>query len=134
MLHTYWQIGHIIVEYEQNGEQKAQYGTKLLVELSKRLTKEIGESFSRSNLYNMREFYSLYPIFLAVPRKLTWTHYAELLSVKDNNARSFYDKEMVIQRYLPYKHFFSLYTPENLLKILKKLSIKLVKFTLCNLL
>ena len=57
MLHTYWQIGHIIVEHEQNGELKAQYGTKLLVELSKRLTKEIGKGYSRSNLYSMREFY-----------------------------------------------------------------------------
>ena len=95
MLHTYWQIGHIIVEYEQNGELKAQYGTKLLVELSKRLTKEIGKGYSRSNLYNMREFYSLYPIFQTLSGKLSWSHYIELLSVKDNDARSFYENESV---------------------------------------
>ena len=56
MLNAYWQIGHLIVEHEQYGEIKAQYGSKLLVELSKQLSNELGRGYSRSNLYNMREF------------------------------------------------------------------------------
>ena len=53
MLVTYWRVGQTIVEHEQNGSLKAQYGKKLLPELAKRLTKEQGKGFSRSNLYNM---------------------------------------------------------------------------------
>jgi len=63
MLITYWQIGRIIVEREQNGNLKAQYGKKLLPELSKRLTKELGRGYSRSNLQNMRLLYHGIPKF-----------------------------------------------------------------------
>jgi hypothetical protein len=62
MLQAYWDIGKIIVENEQSGEIKAQYGQQLLTELSKELTKSIGRGFSKSNLYNMRNFYLEYPI------------------------------------------------------------------------
>ena len=95
MLDTYWQVGRIIVEREQNGELKAQYGAKLLTELSKRLSKELGRGYSRSNLYNMRELYMQYPIFQTPSGKLTWSHYLELLSIKDKDARSFYEQECV---------------------------------------
>jgi len=95
MLNTYWQIGRIIVEREQNGSLKAQYGTKLLPELSKRLTKELGKGYSLSNLYNMRELYLQYPIFQTTSGKLTWSHYLELLAVQDKNARSFYEQECI---------------------------------------
>ena len=57
MLQAYWDIGQIIVEHEQDGEIKAHYGQQLLTELSKELTKSIGRGFSKSNLYNMRNFY-----------------------------------------------------------------------------
>jgi len=96
MLVTYWQIGRIIVEREQNGSLKAQYGKKLLSELSKRLTKELGKGYSRSNLQNMRLLYHAYlEICQTVSGKLTWSHYLELLAVQDKDARAFYEKECV---------------------------------------
>jgi len=93
MLNTYWQIGRTIVEREQNGNLKAEYGKKLLPELSKRLTAELGRGYSRSNLYNMRELYLRYPIIQMSSGKLSWSHYLELLSVHDKDARSFYEQE-----------------------------------------
>jgi hypothetical protein len=63
MITTYWQLGKCIVENEQNGEIKAQYGQKVLMALSKRLTSELGKGYSKSNLYNMRDFYIIYPYF-----------------------------------------------------------------------
>jgi len=60
---TYWEIGHVIVDYEQNGNVRAQYGAQLLAELSKELTRELGKGFSRSNLQNMRNLFLFYPDF-----------------------------------------------------------------------
>jgi predicted nuclease of restriction endonuclease-like (RecB) superfamily len=95
MLQAYWDIGRIIVEYEQDGEIKAQYGQQLLTELSKELTKSIGRGFSKSNLYNMRNFYLEYQIFQTVSGKLTWSHYCELLGIADKNEREFYQNECI---------------------------------------
>ena len=61
IVHTYWEIGRLIVEEEQKGEEKADYGTALIVELSKDLTKRYGKGFSKSNLFLMRKFYFTYP-------------------------------------------------------------------------
>ena len=63
--------------------------------LSKRLTKEYGKGFSRSNLQNMRNFYLFYPICQTVSGKLSWSHYCELLSISDEHKRSFYEKETI---------------------------------------
>jgi len=93
MLRSYWEIGKRIVEREQNGELKAEYGKRLLTELSKRLTTELGKGYSRSNLYNMREVYLTYPTFQMPSGKLSWSHYIELMTVKDLHARSFYEQE-----------------------------------------
>jgi len=93
MLQAYWDIGRIIVENEQDGDIKAQYGQQLLTELSKELTKSIGRGFSKSNLYNMRNFYLEYPIFQTLSGKLTWSHYCELLGISDKNEREFYQNE-----------------------------------------
>lgn len=95
LLLTYWNIGKIIVEYEQEGNLKADYGKKLITSLSKVLSREIGAGFSKSNLFNMRALYLSYPIFQTVSGKLTWSHYCELLSVSDKDARSFYEKEAI---------------------------------------
>jgi predicted nuclease of restriction endonuclease-like (RecB) superfamily len=99
MLNTYWQIGRTIVKREQNGNLKAQYGKKLLLELSKRLTKELGKGYSRSNLYNMRELYLQYPKIQTASGKLTYSHYLELLSVQDKDARAFYEQECINSRW-----------------------------------
>lgn len=95
LLKTYWNIGRIIVEHEQDGALRAQYGKRLLSELSKELTRELGRGFSKSNLFNMRSFYISYPDFPDASGKLTWSHYCELLSVSDQAARDFYEKESV---------------------------------------
>ena len=62
LVQTYWKIGKIIIEDEQKKNERAEYGKKLLKELSKKLTEEYGKGFSRSNLQNMRQFYLKYPI------------------------------------------------------------------------
>jgi predicted nuclease of restriction endonuclease-like (RecB) superfamily len=105
LLKAYWEIGRLIVEHEQEGEIKARYGQSLLTELSKRLTRTLGRGYSRSNLHNMRSFYLTYQIcqiasgesqIIQTPSgKLTWSHYIELLSVQDKDARSFYEQECI---------------------------------------
>ena len=95
LVQTYWEIGRIIVEDEQGNLERAEYGKKLIADLSKRLTKEYGKGFSRANLQNMRSFYLLYPICQTLSGKLSWSHYCELLSVSDEKERNFYEKETV---------------------------------------
>ena len=95
LVKTYWEIGRIIVEDEQGHSDRAGYGKSLILDLSKKLTKEYGKGFSRSNLQNMRSFYLSYPICQTLSGKLSWSHYLELLSIEDKSKRSFYEKETV---------------------------------------
>lgn len=95
LIQTYWEIGRIIVEEEQGNSDRAEYGKQLVTDLSKRLTKEYGKGFSKSNLFNMRNFYLSFPIFQTLSGKLSWSHYCELLSISDDNKRSFYEKETI---------------------------------------
>ena len=95
LIATYWKIGEIIVRYEQNDQIRARYGEKTLLILSKELTRELGKGFSRSNIYNMRQFYLCYPIFQTVSGKLSWSHYCELLSISDKDKRCFYENECI---------------------------------------
>ena len=95
MLEAYWNVGRIIVENEQNGNYKAEYGKQLIKDLSKELRKVLGNGFSVSNLFNMRRFYITYPKFQTLSGKLSWSHYCELLSINDDSKRSFYEKECV---------------------------------------
>lgn len=95
LLKANWEIGKYIVEYEQHGNEKAEYGSSLLTNLSKDLKTRFGKGFSKSNIYLMRQFYLKYPIFQSLTGKLTWTHYAELLGVSDDHARGFYEKQVV---------------------------------------
>ena len=96
LIQTYWEIGRIIVEDEQGNSDRAEYGKQLITDLSKRLTKEYGKGFSRSNLQNMRNFYLSYPICQTLSGKLSWSHYCELLSISDDKKRSFYEKETIL--------------------------------------
>jgi predicted nuclease of restriction endonuclease-like (RecB) superfamily len=93
LLHTYWEIGKIIVEVEQHGEKKAEYGKSVIRSLSKNLTQDLGKGFSVSNLFNMRNFYLVYQTFQTVSGKLSWSHYCELIAISDADARSFYEQE-----------------------------------------
>ena len=99
MLDTYWKIGKNIVEFEQKGELKAEYGKKLLINLSKDLSIKYGKGFSRSNLQYMRLFYLHYPIRQTVSGKLSWSHYVELLSINDDLERKFYQKQAEIENW-----------------------------------
>ena len=77
LLTTYWNIGRIIVEYEQQNQIRADYGKQTLRELSKELTREFGKGFSVSNLQFMRRFYQSYQIQQTVSVKLSWSHYIQ---------------------------------------------------------
>ncbi len=95
LLSTYWNVGRIIVEHEQNSQERAAYGKQTLKALSKELTKEFGKGFSVSNIQFMRRFYQTYQIQQTVSVKLSWSHYCELLTISDHNKRSFYEKEAI---------------------------------------
>lgn len=95
LVETYWNIGKRIVEYEQKGGEKAEYGSRLLTKLSKDLRMKYGKGFSKSNVYLMRLLYIKYPKFQTLSGKLTWSHYVELLSITDDLARSFYEKQCI---------------------------------------
>lgn len=92
MVNYYWNVGKMIVEEEQGGDITPEYGRKLYIELSKRLTKKMGKGYSRSNLFNMRNFYITYPI-VQTSGQLSWSHYCELIGIKDENERKFYEIE-----------------------------------------
>lgn len=93
MVESYWLIGQSIVEYEQHGEQRAEYGKGVLKELAERLSKEFGKGFDESNLRYMRLFYKVFPIRDTLRHELTWSHYRRLLSVENETARTWYMNE-----------------------------------------
>ena len=95
MVEAYWNIGKLIIEGEQKGKQKADYGAYLLKDLSDRLTGDFGDGFSEQSLRNMRQFYTLFPIRSALRSELSWTHYKSLVHVENKKARDFYAKEAV---------------------------------------
>ena len=90
LLMANWHTGQYIVEFEQGGKAKAEYGKQLLVNLSKDLTLRNGRGFSRSNLTYMRKFYLAFPKCETVSHKLTWSHYFELLKCDDQMELQFY--------------------------------------------
>ena len=96
LLQAYWNIGRLIIEYEQDNNIRAEYGKQTLKEISKTLTKKIGRGFSVSNLQFMRRFFQKYKmeqIQQTASVKLSWSHYCELLTITDDKERSFYEKE-----------------------------------------
>jgi predicted nuclease of restriction endonuclease-like (RecB) superfamily len=97
-LMTNWEIGRHIVEYEQKGSDRAQYGAKLLGQISKDLTLRHGKGFGQSNVYYMRQFYLRFQNF-QTSGKLEWGHYCELLSLEDELERSFYLKQCELERW-----------------------------------
>ena len=95
MVQAYWQIGSIIVEHEQNGSLRADYGKNMLQEISVKLQQEFGSGFSVRNLQQMKKFYALFPNTNALRSQLTWTHYRLLLRVENETARNWYMEECV---------------------------------------
>ena len=92
---AYWQVGKYIVEYEQQGKGRAEYGKGVIKNLSTRLMKEYGSGFTATNLKIMRQFYLYYPKGHALRDQLSWTHWRALLTVQDETARNYYLQECV---------------------------------------
>jgi hypothetical protein len=90
MVQAYWQIGRLIVEEEQSGKERADYGRYLIRELSKKLSSDFGKGFDERNLWYMRSFYTTFPNVNALRSELTWTHYRILLRIENHDARNFY--------------------------------------------
>jgi predicted nuclease of restriction endonuclease-like (RecB) superfamily len=97
MVHTYFEIGRMIVEDEQQGNERAAYGKQVLKELSKQLMSDFGKGFSVDNLQNMRQFYLAYSIYETTSRKfeLSWSHYLKLMRIKNEQERNFYEMECI---------------------------------------
>lgn len=93
MVEAYWKIGRRIVEEEQSGRERAEYGKEIIKNLSKELTEEFGKGFGERNIRNIRQFYILfsdYEKWKSLISKLTWTHIQKVLRVSDEKARIFY--------------------------------------------
>jgi predicted nuclease of restriction endonuclease-like (RecB) superfamily len=96
---TYWEIGRHVVEFEQGGAERAEYGKGLLKEISGYLTREFGRGFDVRNLRYMRSFYKAYPNWNAVRSELSWTHYRSLVRVDNPEARTWYLNEAISQNW-----------------------------------
>lgn len=96
---TCWEVGRHIVEFEQGGAARAQYGANLVPQLAERLTTEFGRGFDASNLHKMRQFYTSFPILDALRPELSWTHYRTLLRIEDDHARVWYMQEAAGQNW-----------------------------------
>lgn len=99
LVRTYWEVGKRIVEFEQKGQEKAEYGSALLDTLSRDLKVQYGKGFSRSNLIYMRLFYLKYPKSETLSHQLSWSHYFELLKIENDVERSFYEKQCIIEKW-----------------------------------
>ncbi|WP_018918460.1 PDDEXK nuclease domain-containing protein [Vreelandella zhanjiangensis] len=97
MVQSYWEIGRLIIEHEQQGNSRAEYGKQQLQQLSKQLTERLGKGFDVRNLRNMRQFYQNYSKRNAVRTELSWTHYRTLLRVENAQARDWYLQETINQ-------------------------------------
>lgn len=93
MLTTYWTIGQYIVEFEQQGNERAEYGSDLINRLSRDLTERYGKGFSKSNLLYIRKLYTAFPISETVSHLLTWSHYFEILKLDDSLEMNFYIRQ-----------------------------------------
>lgn len=93
IVETNWNIGRYIVEYEQAGHEKAEYGSETLKRLSHDLIERYGKGFGMSNVNKMRKLYLTFPILQTLSAKLSWSHYVELLKINDPQERSFYMHE-----------------------------------------
>lgn len=97
MVLTYFEIGKMLVEEEQSGKERADYGKFLILDISKKLTEHFGKGFSETNLKQMRQFYLTYSKSqtLSDEFKLSWSHYLKLMRIEDGNERKFYEIESI---------------------------------------
>lgn len=99
MVASYWEIGRLIVEHEQQGQARTIYGQRQLAELSIRLTDLFGKGFDVSNLRNMRRFHLAFPIRETVSPEFSWSHYNVLTKVENPSARQWYLREAIDQNW-----------------------------------
>ena len=99
LVQTYWHIGQHIVEFEQKGNEKAEYGSQLLDTLSKDLTQSYGKGFSRSNIFQIRQFYVKFQNIQTLSGQLTWSHYTEILKSSNDLELGFYSKQCQHERW-----------------------------------
>ena len=99
LLETYWKIGQHIVEFEQGGNARAEYGKALINNLAKDLSLLHGKGFSASNIKRFRQFYLAYPIGATVSHQLSWSHVVEFLKIDDPLERSFYEKQTQLENW-----------------------------------
>ncbi|MBE8725570.1 PDDEXK nuclease domain-containing protein [Flavobacterium hungaricum] len=95
LLETYWEIGRVIIEDEQKGKDRADYGKATLKNLANQLTFEFGKGFDERNLNNMRAFYKTFPIWNALRTELSWTHYRLLSRLNSDEKINYYLNESV---------------------------------------
>ena len=95
LVRTYWSTGRYIVEYEQNGEDRAKYGANLMGNLVRDLRARYGRGFSKTNLIYMRKFYLVFRKSQTVSDLLSWSHYMELLRITDSMEMQFYCAECI---------------------------------------
>ena len=113
MVYAYYEVGRIVVDEEQSGSERAEYGKQVVAQVSARLTEEFGRGFSMTNIEQMRKFYRVYA-YDEIPQKLSeefgsalpavasgrkfllsWSHYLKLMRIEDANKRHFYEIEAV---------------------------------------
>jgi predicted nuclease of restriction endonuclease-like (RecB) superfamily len=106
MVEAYWNVGRLIIEEEQQGKGRADYGTQVIRNLAVRLSEEFGKGFTEANLWNFRQFYLTFPAIqgdgrklYALRRELTWTHYRSLMRVEKPEAREWYMNEAAEQNW-----------------------------------
>ncbi|MDP5201487.1 YhcG family protein [Flavobacterium sp. DG2-3] len=99
LLETYWEIGKLIVEAEQKGKDRADYGKSTLKNLANQLTVEFGKGFDERNLNNMRAFYKAFPIWNALRTELSWTHYRLLSRLNSNEKIKYYLNESIVNNW-----------------------------------
>ena len=95
MVEAYWNIGKQIVQEEQQGEDKAKYGTYLIKALSQKLTADFGKGFSQQSIRNMRQFFIVFPIRSTLCSELSWSHYKLIMRLENKSARDYYVDETV---------------------------------------
>lgn len=99
LLAPYWQIGQHIVEFEQAGQVRAEYGKALIAQLARALSLRHGKGFSRSKLIRIRQFYLCYQKGATLSHQLSWSHFVELLKIDDPLERGFYEKQAIAERW-----------------------------------
>lgn len=99
MVQAYWHIGRLIIEQEQQGSQRAEYGKQQLAQLSRRLQEDFGKGFDVTNLRNMRRFYLAFPKWETVSPELSWSHYNQLSRIENPQARAWYMQEAALQHW-----------------------------------